>query len=331
MAVSQATQQQQATGFDPDVYRMSVGEHLDELRSRLIKSLVGFIIALAVCLFFGATVVSIFCKPLIDVLLSRNLNAQLFYNNVADGFGVFIQISLICAAVLASPIIVYQLWQFVAAGLYAHERKYVTRYMPLSIGLLVSGMAFVYLFVLPWTLLFFIEFGNGIPLPDVYATGQRDATTQPIDAAFPSPPVLDGDPINPQRGWMWFNVAESRLKLFVAAGDVRVIPFGSNKLLSPMITLPDYIDLVLGMLLAFGLSFQLPLVVLALARMGIIEVASMKSARSYVYFGLVIAAAAITPGSDLPSLIGLTVPLILLYELGLWLAVRGEAKAARDA
>ena len=70
---------------------------------------------------------------------------------------VFIDISLISAAALASPWILYQLWQFVAAGLYPHERKYVTRYLPLSIALLISGMLFVYFLVLPWTLEFFID------------------------------------------------------------------------------------------------------------------------------------------------------------------------------
>jgi sec-independent protein translocase protein TatC len=314
-----------STSFDPDEYRMSVGEHLEELRWRLVKALVGFLVALGICIFFGTDVTSAFCKPLMDVLLAKNLNPQMYYSNLGDGFTVVIQIILISSAVIASPWMLFQIWQFVAVGLYPHERKTITRYMPLSIGLLVSGMLFVYFFVLPWTIVFFIEFGNDIPLPTSFTHQSHVATTLP-STPFPQAPVLDGDPPAPQAGQMWFNRAESRLKFFVATGDVRVIPFGPNNLLAPHITLPDYIDLVLGMLFAFGLSFQMPLVVMALVKIGIIEIDAMKAARSYVYFGLVIVAAIITPGSDIPSLVGLTIPLILLYELGLWLAGR-SAKA----
>jgi sec-independent protein translocase protein TatC len=82
------------------------------------------------------------------------------------------------------------------------------------------------------------------------------------------------------------------------------------------------------MLIAFGLSFQMPLVVMALIRIGILEPQSLRNARQYVYFGLVIAAAVITPGSDIPSLVGLTIPLILLYELGLWLGSRKPVNAS---
>lgn len=324
---SPSTSSSTSTAFDPDGYRMSVGEHLEELRWRLVKSLIGFAVALGVCIFFGTTVTSAFCKPLMDVLIAKNLNPQLFYTNLGDGFSVVVQIILITSAAFSSPWVLFQLWQFVAAGLYPHERKTVTRYMPLSIGLLVTGMAFVYFFVLPWTIVFFIEFGNGIPLPSSFTQSAHFATTLP-GTPFPQTPILDGDPSAPQAGQMWFNRPESRLKFFVNTGDVRVIPFGPSNLLAPHITLPDYIDLVLGMLIAFGLSFQMPLVVMTLAKIGIIEVDAMKAARSFVYFALVIAAAIITPGSDIPSLVGLTIPLILLYELGLWLAARGAKQDA---
>ncbi len=324
-AVTMSNDPSTTSPFDPDDYRMSVGEHLEELRGRLIKALVGFFIVLGVCIFFGTSVTSAFCKPLLDVMLSQNLNPQLFYTNLGDGFTVVIRIILISSAAIASPWMLYQLWQFVAAGLYTHERKAVTKYMPLSLGLLIAGMLFVYYFILPWTILFFIQFGNGIMLPNSMVESAHVATTLP-STPFPQAPILDGDPPAPQAGQMWFNKAESRLKFFVQTGDMRVIPFGPSNLLSPHITLPEYIDLVMGMLVAFGLSFQLPLVVLTLAKIGIIEVQAMKAARSYVYFSLVIAAAVITPGSDIPSLVGLTIPLILLYELGLWLAGRGVKK-----
>src|SRR3954467_8649697 len=88
------------------------------------------------------------------------------YNEVGEPFMVFIQISLITAAVFAAPWMLYQMWMFIATGLYPHERKWVTRYIPLSISLLISGMLFVYFLVLPWPVKFFVDFGNSIPLPN---------------------------------------------------------------------------------------------------------------------------------------------------------------------
>src|SRR5207302_2904136 len=84
-------------GYDPDSYRMTIGEHLEELRWRLILALGGFVLAFVVCLIFGQQVTAIFCRPLIDVLQSKNLNPQLFYTQLGDGFLVFIEISTICA------------------------------------------------------------------------------------------------------------------------------------------------------------------------------------------------------------------------------------------
>src|SRR5207247_9891716 len=153
-----------SNGFDPDQYRMTVGEHLEELRWRLILALLGFAIVLGVCLFFGTDVLSAFCAPLVNTLAKHDINPQVVTDEVGEGFMTFIEISVISATALASPWILYQLWQFVAAGLYPHERKYVTRYLPLSITLLISGMVFVYFLVLPLPLEFFITFSTGLPL-----------------------------------------------------------------------------------------------------------------------------------------------------------------------
>lgn len=100
-----------------DEYRMTLGEHLEELRKRMVLALGGFAVLLVICLIYGRQVTAYFCLPLITVLQDRGLNPQVFSNQLADGFMVFIRISMISAAVLASPWMVYQLWQFVAAGL----------------------------------------------------------------------------------------------------------------------------------------------------------------------------------------------------------------------
>ncbi|HEY7086468.1 MAG TPA: twin-arginine translocase subunit TatC [Tepidisphaeraceae bacterium] len=310
--------EQKREGYDPDNYRMTIGEHLEELRWRLILALVGLGIAFAVCLVFGQQVMAAFCKPLITTLQQYEINPQIYFTQVSDPFMVYIKISLVSACAIAAPWIVYQIWLFVAAGLYPAERQIITKYVPLSLTLLISGMVFVYYLVLPWTLQFFLAFSVSIPLPSYYHPSSTVATTQHVVL-----PLLQGDPEHPKEGESWINTADGRWKLFFN-GHVRVAAFGPENLTAPIITLPDYIDLVFGMLLTFGLSFQLPLVVMALVAVGIVERDALKKMRRYVYFGMSILAAAITPGDVVTATIALMIPLCGLYELGIWLSRPGK-------
>jgi sec-independent protein translocase protein TatC len=318
--------------FNPDDYRMTIGEHLEELRTRLVRALIGFALVLVLCLVYGRRVETAFCAPLMNELESHGINPQLVVDELGEGFMVYISISLISAAALASPWVLYQLWQFVAAGLYPHERKYVTRYLPLSIGLLISGMLFVYFLVLPWTIRFFIEFNGAIEVPgssslvvpDVKpSTGGAPPTTAPTLMTVPS---LRGDPAHPMEGQIWLDTARGALKFFYL-GQVRIISINSPNLLAQEYKLSNYIDMVVMMLITFGLSFQLPLVVLALERIGIVEVAQLRAGRRYVYFAMVVIAAVITPGDVVTATIALMFPLCGLYELGIFLASFGKRDA----
>src|SRR5213075_2713988 len=99
-ATAHRTEQSKKTKHvaDPEHYRMSIGDHLEELRWRMIFGLFGFVIAAAVCLFYGKRVMTAFCAPLTKTLLDRNINPQMIYTEVGEPFMVFIQISLITAA-----------------------------------------------------------------------------------------------------------------------------------------------------------------------------------------------------------------------------------------
>src|SRR5688572_1907290 len=312
--------------FDPEQYRMTIGEHLEELRRRFILGLIGFVIAAVFCFIFGDRVVSYFCQPLVRALEEIEASPQIYITSASSGFTVYMQISLICAAALSGPWMLYQLWLFVAAGLYPHERKYITRYVPLSITLFVGGMIFVYLLVLPWTLSFFLKFATGIPL---YPGGFKESPKVEVVDPLPKIPWLEGDPTKADNGALWYNNKTRRLMMMVA-NQPRVLPFGPSNLVAPHITLPEYINLVVGMLLVFALAFQLPLVVLALLRIGIVELEAAKAARKYVYFAMVVVAAVITPGDVITATIALMIPLCLLYELGIFLYVLGNRVKARD-
>jgi sec-independent protein translocase protein TatC len=308
--------------FDPDAFQMSIGDHLEELRKRIFRGLAGLIVAILICFCFGNRLVAIFCAPLFNALRKADVSTQLYVDELSDGFMTVIKISFIVALSLTSPWILYQLWQFVRSGLYPKERKYVTKYIPLSITLLISGMLFVYFLVLPWSIQFFISRANAIPLPNQDVSARVVSTNPSVIESLP------GDPASPKDYQMWFDTTEHRLKMFVG-GNIRVIPFGPDNLINTQFQLTDYLSLVLQLLLIFGLAFQLPLVVNALARLGIVEVSTLKHWRRHVYFGLCVLAAAISPGDLVTATVALLVPLIFLYELGIFLAQMGEKQAAR--
>jgi sec-independent protein translocase protein TatC len=300
--------------FDPDSYRMTIGEHLEELRWRLILGLGGFFIAAIACMATGDWIVRMFLRPLIISLERAHQNPQIYYTEVAESFMVYLKVSLICGAAIASPWLLYQLWQFVAAGLYPRERHYITKYLPLSIILLITGRLFLYFIVLPLMMTFFLEFNFGAP--DLIRPAHVDAAaaTQPAYVV----PSYDGDPANPVERQMWFDRDQFRLKIHLE-GKTNVIPLLSGGLASPLITLATYIDMVVAMLLSFGVAFQMPLVVLALVRIGIVEVPQLKKMRRIIYFSMSIVAAFIVP-DVVTGMVALLVPLILLFEMGLWLA-----------
>lgn len=316
-----------SNGFDPDSYRMTVGEHLEELRGRMIKAGAGFILVLIACFVFYERVVWYFCKPLVEAYYKHQLNPQLIVDEVGEGFMVAIKISMIVAAAIAGPWILYQLWQFVAAGLYPHERKYVTRYLPLSIGLLVGGMLFVYFLVLPWTLDFFLGWNKTFQLRVPNQNVTFDATRPTTQATAVQVPIIRGTPsgLAKNGSYLWVDPVTQRL-MFFHENTLRIIPFNADTLIGQEYKLSHYMDLVVMMLITFALAFQLPLAVLALERIGIVEVEGLKAGRQYVYFAMVVAAAVITPGDVITATIALIFPLIGLYELGIWLATLGRKK-----
>lgn len=311
--------------FDPDEFRMTIGEHLEELRKRLIYGLLGFAVALIGCMAYGERVLTIFCAPLIDGLKKQEINDQLYMKGLTEGFMTYLQISIICGIVIAGPWMVYQLWLFVAAGLYPNERKTITRYIPLSVGLMITGVLFVYFLVLPLTIDFFLTFSAGIPVPSRQGNVIIEHPDLPLRF-----PILRGDPANPADGSIWFNDVENRLKMRIH-GKTRILAFGPENLLNTQITLDDYVSLVLTFMLVFAVAFQLPLVLLALVRIGIVDIDFLRKQRKIVYFVMAIVAAVIAPGDVVTSMLALLIPLLLLYEFGIWLAQWGEKRRRVEA
>lgn len=314
---------------DPLDTTMSLGDHIEELRGRLILAITGLLIGAGICLLFGTKIIKFIEKPYTKVFFTSKKKSQTeeekkiqlikdlfdntrskltedtctpeidpnteefiskFCTNVfltlindpnyaelhsstdrksltrrlqilspAAGFISYIKIALMAGLILSSPWVFYQIWMFVAAGLYAHEKKYVHTAIPFSAALFVTGALFFLLVVAPLTLKFLVKFNEGI-----------------LDA--------------------WSNF-----------------------------TFADYISFVTMLMLVFGVAFQTPIAIFFLNRTGLVKIEALRKSRKFVVLIIVIVAAMATP-PDIISQITLAIPLYFLFELGIILSVLAERR-----
>jgi sec-independent protein translocase protein TatC len=224
--------------------------HLIELRDRLIRAT----IAVGVC--FGLLALWPGPSGLYDILAAPLVahlpkGTTLIATSVISPFLVPLKITLMAAFLLALPVVLYQVWAFVAPGLYSHEKRLVMPLVISSTVLFFVGVAFCYFFV----------FGQVFRFIQSFAP-----------------------------------------KSITAAPDIEA-----------------YLSFVLTMFIAFGAAFEVPVVVVVLARMGIVSLERLKGFRSYFIVLAFIVAAIITP-PDIVSQLALAIPMVLLYELGIWAA-----------
>lgn len=219
--------------------------HLIELRDRLLRMVVGFLLAF-ICLFpFANNLYTLLAQPLLAKLPA---GGKLVATAVTTPFFVPMKVAMLAAVVLSLPWMLYQAWGFVAPGLYAHEKRFVLPLVFASTLLFFAGMAFAYFLVFP------VVFG------------------------------------------------------FI----VGVAPAG----VTVMTDIGNYLDFVITMFLAFGVAFEVPVVVVLLVHLGMVSVEKLKEIRSYVIVGAFVIGAIFTP-PDVVSQIMLAVPLWLLYEAGI--------------
>ena len=223
-------------------------QHLMELRDRLIKAMAAMGIAAAVLALFPGpgALYDILASPLIAHLPK---GATLIATSVISPFMVPLKILMMAAFLIALPVILWQLWAFVAPGLYAHEKRLVLPLVVSSTLLFFIGVAFCYFFV----------FGQVFSFIQSFAP-----------------------------------------KSITAAPDIEA-----------------YLSFVLTMFLAFGMAFEVPIVVIVLTRMGVVSIQKLKDFRGYFIVLAFIIAAVITP-PDVVSQLALAIPMCLLYEVGIW-------------
>jgi sec-independent protein translocase protein TatC len=224
--------------------------HLIELRDRLVKASIGIAIVCAVLMFWPgpSRIYDFIAAPMIAAL---PVGSKMIATGVIAPFLVPMKVTLVISFILALPWVFYQMWAFVAPGLYAHEKRLVLPLVISSSVLFILGVAFCYFFVFGRVFHFIADF---------------------------------------------------------APTSIAVTP-----------DIENYLDFVMSMCLAFGATFEVPVVVVILVRMGIVSIEKLRSIRPYAIVGAFVIAAVVTP-PDVVSQLSLALPMCLLFELGLLVA-----------
>ena len=316
--------------------RMTIGEHLEELRRCLARSIVALVAACLLCIWPAKYLLELIARPVVMVLRAHGQPDSFLATGPVENLLVYVKVVAIFGVVIASPYVIYQLWSFVAVGLFPREKAWVYRLVPVSFGLFATGVIFMYVFVLLMSLNFLVGFSGWLPLPTATPNALERALLRMPTAGVPQTqaapgadgtavvPLVDQDPAAPPVGAVWVNVPDGKLK--VRGSDqktysVQVLRDDRRALVTTHFRIGEYLSFVLVLTIAFGLAFQTPLVVLFLAKSGIVPVATFRKYRKVVILVIVLVAGMLSP-PDLLSHLLLSGPMLLLFELGLLLAAR---------
>jgi sec-independent protein translocase protein TatC len=236
--------------------QMTFFEHLVELRKRIINSLLSIAVGAVAGWYLAPHFVDFITKPMLKALAERHLEQQLVYTNPTGYLSLLISLAIYLGIVLASPIVLYQIWLFVAPALYKQEKSAVTGFLFSTVFLFLAGIAFGYFIMLPHVLEFLISF----------------------------------------------------------QGPVK-----------PLISINEYFDLILLVLLGLGLVFEMPILIFFLSLFGIVTPKFLIQNSKYAILLITIGAAVLTPTPDAITMLIFMAPMVGLYFVGVgvsWLVVR---------
>jgi len=234
--------------------------HLIELRDRLLRALIAIGIVFLFLFPFASDLYDLLAHPMMRTLPE---GTKMIATGVVTPFLIPLKIAMMCAFAVALPYVLYQVWAFVAPGLYSHEKRLVVPLVVASTALFFAGVAFCYFFVF------------GVVFDFVHKIAPKSISVAP---------------------------------------DIE-----------------NYLNFVLTLFLAFGLTFEVPIVVLILVRMGVVTVAQLADARPYFIVGSFVVSAVVTPPDVLSQML-LAIPMCILYEVGI-IAARlfGKARPRDDS
>ena len=244
-------------------------EHLVELRGRLIKSIAALLVGLAICFSIAVPIFNILSRPICEALANINQACNLVMLAPQEGFIVNMRIAMFGGFALAFPFIGYQLWRFVAPGLYKSEKAAFLPFLVASPAMFAAGASFAYFVVLPLAFRFFLGYQQG--------TGPAAETVEGLARAG-------------------------------------IIYQGS---------IDQYLGLTMKFIMAFGLSFQLPVLLTLMGKAGLISSKALVSTRKYAVIAILVLCAAISP-PDVMSLAVMFLSVYPLYEASIWIIRRME-------
>jgi len=268
-------------------------EHLIEFRNRLVYSVVALVIAFILCYLVSEELFAFLVKPLVSAYGDDVEGRRMIFTGLHEAFFTYLKVAFFAGIFLAFPVIAAQLWIFVAPGLYKNEKRAFLPFLIATPILFFLGGALAYGMVMPlaWKFLLSFETGGG---PSLYAQAFAAIAGEfPNFAAYlPTPAETTALPIQ----------SETRVS--------------------------EYLSLSMQLIFAFGLCFQLPVLLTLLGRVGIVTSAGLKSKFKYAIVGTFILAAILTPPDPL-SQIALAVPLVMLY--GISIVTVGMIEKRREA
>jgi len=223
--------------------------HLFELRDRIIKAAMAIIVVFVCLVYWAPDIFHLFAQPLLEALPK---GGKMIVTDVTGSFFVPMKVTMLVAFLIALPVVMYQIWAFIAPGLYLHERKLILPLVISSYTLFIVGMAFAYFLVFPTVFKFMASYNA------------------PLGAEMST-------------------------------------------------DIDNYLSFAMTTFLAFGITFEVPVVVVVLVRMGMVPLAKLREIRPYVIVGAFVVSAVVTPPDVLSQLL-LAVPMALLYEIGLLVA-----------
>jgi sec-independent protein translocase protein TatC len=250
--------------------RMSFFEHLVDLRKRLVNSLIAVGIGMVIGLTISKHFINYIVEPMQGALRSNHLDDKLYYTSPAGYISLVINLGLYLGVVFAMPFVLYQVWQFVAPGLYKHERRAAGGFIVSSMLLFLCGIAFAYFILLPQVLNFLISFAYDGPV-------------------------------------------------------------------KPLISINEYFNLILLVLVGLGIIFELPVLIFILSLFGIVTPKFLLKNFRYAMLIITVAAAIITPTPDATTMLVFMAPMIVLYFVGVFVSYavirrkRSRALAEREA
>jgi sec-independent protein translocase protein TatC len=318
----------------PDDYTMSFGDHLDELRRRVILSLVAPVPLFVAFFFISDGLISWLLRPVYRVLRQHDLPTDLQVLSPPEFIVTKLKVSVIAALVLTAPWILWQAWLFIAPGLYRQERRFVNFLIPASGVLTIAGLALLYYVMLPLLLHVLVMFAANIEID----TGAPSPDPQVVTAlASPEPlPIVTTAPTDPAAGERWLLAPNLTLHVAVADEDgvvsATLVPHGADGRIDQSFRISFAINFILVLMLGIAVAFQMPLVILLLGWVGLVTPAWLRKRRGYAAALCAVVSAIITP-ADATSMLIMLVPLYGLYELGIALLVIAPASriAGRSA